>query len=216
MQIVSVNVGLPREVPWRGERVRTGIFKDPVAGRIPLRRLNLDGDGQGDLSVHGGVDKAVYAYPSEHYPYWREQLDGRELPWGAFGENLSTEGLLEGSACIGDEYLVGTARLAVTQPRMPCYKLGLRFDDPGMVRRFLASGRPGIYFRVLDEGEIGPGDPIRLLHRGPHGIAVTEMLRVIVRDKDDAGTMRRLLDVPALAECWREEFGRRLGMIAPG
>lgn len=210
MRVVSLNVGLPREIPWRGALVRTGIFKEPVDHRISLRRHNLDGDGQGDLTVHGGRDKAVYAYPAEHYPYWGEQLPGRELPWGIFGENLSTEGLREDEVRIGDEFRIGTARLAVTQPRMPCFKLGLRFDDPGMVKRFLAGARPGIYFAVAEEGEIGPGDPIERIRRDPVGLTVADMLRLIVHDKDDAESMRRALQIASLAECWREEFGRRL------
>ena len=155
MRVMSVNVGLPREVEWRGKKVLTAIFKDPVAAKLPLRRLNLDGDGQADLTVHGGPDKAVYAYPGEHYGPWREQL-GRELTPGNFGENLTTEGLLEDAVHIGDEFRVGTARLVVTQPRMPCFKLGLRFDDPGVVKSFLQAGKPGIYFAVLEEGWSAP------------------------------------------------------------
>src|SRR5438270_7187830 len=158
MRVISVNVGLPREVDWQGRRVRTGIFKAPVAGHVALRRHNLTGDAQADLTVHGGRDKAVYAYPVEHYDFWREQLPSRELPFGVFGENLTTEGLREDEVRIGDEFAIGTARLVVTQPRMPCYKLGLRFGDPQMPKRFVAHRRPGIYFAVVEEGEIGSGD----------------------------------------------------------
>src|SRR5947209_8442554 len=153
MLVVSVNVGTPKTRIWQGRYVSTAIFKDPVAGRVPLRRLNIDGDAQADLTVHGGPDKAVYAYPSEHYDYWREVLPGRDLPPGVFGENLTTEGLDERSVSIGDEFRVGSARLVVTQPRQPCFKLGLRFGDPAMVRRFVEAGRPGIYFAVAEEGE---------------------------------------------------------------
>jgi MOSC domain-containing protein YiiM len=182
MQIVSVNTGMPKDVPYRGGSVRTGIFKYPVGQRVWVRRLNVEGDGQADLTVHGGRDKAVYAYPSEHYAFWRAELPGRELPWGAFGENLSTEGLLEADVCVGDEFRAGTALLMATQPRMPCYKLGVRFDDPRMVKRFVANQRPGIYFSVLEEGEVGPGDPLALVRRDDHGVSILDLFRLIVTD----------------------------------
>jgi MOSC domain-containing protein YiiM len=148
MRIASVNVGLPREVEWRGRSVTTGIFKSPAEGRIPVRTLNLDGDRQADLSVHGGPEKAVYGYPSEHYEFWRDELPGVHLPPGSFGENLTTEGLLETGLRIGDRLRIGSAVLRVTQPRMPCSKLGVRFQREDMVKRFLASGRSGFYFAV--------------------------------------------------------------------
>ncbi len=211
MRVVSVNVGQPREVDWRGRSVTTGIFKEPVPGRVPLRRHNLEGDRQADPSVHGGPDKAVYAYPVENYDYWRGQLPGRDLPPGIFGENLTVEGLTEDAVHIGDELRVGTARLVVTQPRMPCYKLGLRFGDPGMVKRFLAARRPGFYLGVVEEGAIGAGDPIERLREGEDRVAVAEMLGLIVADQPDADALRRALGVPGLAAVWREEFRRRLG-----
>jgi MOSC domain-containing protein YiiM len=189
--------------------VLTSIFKEPVSGPVPLRRHNLDGDAQADLTVHGGPDKAVYAYPSEHYPGWAEQL-GRLLEPGNFGENLTTEGLLEDSVHIGDEFHVGTARLVVTQPRMPCYKLGLRFGDPGMVKRFLAEGKPGIYFGVREEGVVQAGDPIERVHEDERRVAVTEMLRLILDPDPDPVAVCSLLEVPALAAVWREEFEGRL------
>ena len=209
MRVISVNVGMPREVAWRGRTVLTGIFKDPVAGPTPLRRLNLDGDAQADLTVHGGPDKAVYAYPSEHYDGWRSQL-GRDLSPGAFGENLTTEGLDEDSVHIGDVFRVGTARLVVTQPRLPCYKLGLRFGDPGMVKRFLEAGRPGIYFAVVEEGTVGPGDPIERVAEDEARISVAEMFRLVLDGDADPDALRRLLTVPALAAVWREELEGRL------
>ena len=165
MRVMSVNVGMPREVDRRGMKILTGIFKEPVASRLAVRRLNIEGDGQADLTVHGGPDKAVYAYPSEHYGPWREQL-GRELAPGMFGENLTTEGLLEDAVHIGDEFRVGTARLVVTQPRLPCFKLGIRFGDPGIVKSFVRAGKPGIYFSVLEEGEVAAGDPIERTRGG--------------------------------------------------
>lgn len=160
MRVVSVNVGLPRVVRWNGGEVTTGIFKKPVEGRIPLRRLNLEGDRQADLSVHGGAAKAVYAYPLEHFAFWREEL-GDELPFGAFGENLTIDGLpLEQDIAVGDRFRIGTAELIVTQPRLPCYKLGLRFGRRDMVKRFLASRRTGYYLAVGAEGNVGAGDRV--------------------------------------------------------
>ena len=160
MRVLSVNVGRSRDVEWRGEVVRTGIFKAPVTGRAAVTRLNVAGDQQADLSVHGGVDKAVYAYPGEHYAFWREALPGVELPWGAFGENLTTDGLSEATVRVGDELRIGSTQLVVTQPRMPCFKLNVRFGRPDMVKRFLRSGRTGFYLAVVQEGDIGPGDAV--------------------------------------------------------
>jgi MOSC domain-containing protein YiiM len=209
MQVLSVNVGLPRDVPWQGTLVSTGIFKEPVAERIALRTLNLAGDAQADLTVHGGPDKAVYAYPSEHYDAW-EKRAGRQLPPGAFGENLTTEGLVEDRVHIGDEFRVGTARLVVTQPRMPCYKLGIRFGDPSMVKAFLKAGWPGIYFAVVEEGEVGPGDSIELVHMDPRRVTVVDMFALMFNRNASPDDLRRLLEVPALAAVWREEFQDRL------
>ncbi len=158
MKIVSLNIGLPREVMWRGLHVTTGIFKEPVEGRVALRKLNLDGDRQADLTVHGGEFKAVYCYPLEHYDYWKKELPGRELPMGSFGENFTTEGWLEDSVHLGDRFAIGSAEVIVTQPRLPCYKLGVRFQSDDMVKRFLASGRMGFYLAVTREGEVGAGD----------------------------------------------------------
>ncbi len=210
MRVASVNVGMPKTRLWRGRYVSTAIFKDPVASRVPLRRHNLDGDAQADLSVHGGPDKAVYAYPSEHYDYWRGELPGRDLRPGAFGENLTTEGLTEGSIHIGDEFRVGSARLVVTQPRQPCFKLGLRHDDPSMVKRFLASGRPGIYFAVAEEGEVGPGDPIERVREDEHRVTLIEVNAMIFDPQADPDAIRRALRVPALAASIREELQGRL------
>ncbi len=163
MRVVSVNVSLPKTVEWQGRRVTTGIFKEPVEGRVRVRTTGLAGDRQADLTVHGGPAKAVYAYPSEHYPFWRREIERGDLDWGAFGENLTTEGLHEETLRIGDRLRVGSALLKVTQPRMPCYKLGIRFGRMDMVGRFLASGRSGFYLRVLEEGDVAAGDAIELL-----------------------------------------------------
>jgi MOSC domain-containing protein YiiM len=215
MRVVSVNVGMPREVAWRGDRVLTGIFKDPVASPVPLRRHNLDGDAQADLRVHGGWDKAVYAYPFEHYGDWQERL-GRALSPGAFGENLTTEGLLEDAVHVGDEFRVGTARVVATQPRMPCFKLGIRFGDTSMVKAFHQAGRPGIYFAVVEEGVVGPGDTIERLHTDENRVSIAAM-RALILDRDPApDALRRVLRVPALAAVWREEFTNRLGASTQG
>src|SRR6266436_7492816 len=182
MKLLSVNVGLPREVEWNGKIIRTSIFKAPVSGRVRVAQLNVEGDRQSDLSVHGGIDKAVYAYPSEHYPFWRAELPGIDLPWGAFGENLTTEGLMEDSVHIGDRFRIGSAELVVTQPRMPCFKLGIRFGRPDMVKRFLRSGRTGFYLRVSQEGEVAPGDAITVVTRDDHAIAVADIVGLYTAD----------------------------------
>ena len=165
MKLLSVNIGLPREIEWNGRIVRTSIFKEPITGRVRVARLNVDGDQQSDLSVHGGPDKAVYAYPSEHFAFWRTELPDMDLSWGVFGENFTTAGLLEETLHIGDRLRVGSAEFMVTQPRMPCFKLGIRFNRSDMVKRFLQSGRTGFYFAVLKEGEVAAGDSIELLEK---------------------------------------------------
>jgi MOSC domain-containing protein YiiM len=213
-KIISVNVGLPRLVIWGGATVSTGIFKKPVAGRVMLRRLNLDGDRQSDLSVHGGPDKAVYAYPSEHYEYWRGELPEMELPWGMFGENLTTEGLSEETVQIGDRFRVGAAELTVTQPRMPCYKLGIKFQRADILKRFLASGRTGFYFSVQSEGEIGAGDSLELIERSTHDIKVSDITRLYAKDRRDVETMRRAIEVEALPESWREFFLEKMAKLS--
>jgi MOSC domain-containing protein YiiM len=185
MKLLSVNVGQPREVEWRGEAVLTSIFKKPVTGRVRVATLNIEGDRQSDLSVHGGTDKAVYAYPSEHYAFWRKELPGIEFPWGAFGENLTTEGLREEDVHIGDRLRIGNAEFAVTEPRMPCFKLAIRFDRPDIVKRFMRSGRTGFYVAVLREGDIGAGDVIERSGGDESQPSVAEVVaRVRARDGD--------------------------------
>lgn len=164
-RVVSVNVGSPRNVAWNRTTVSTAIFKEPVVGRVLVRRLGLEGDSQADLSVHGGVDQAVYAYPAEHYDYWGAEVGKVPLPWGTFGENLTTQGIMESVARLGDEFRVGSVMLVVAQPRFPGYKLGVKFGTMEMVRRFQASGRSGFYLSVLEEGEVGAGDMIELINR---------------------------------------------------
>jgi MOSC domain-containing protein YiiM len=210
MRIVSVNVGLPHEVLWRGKAVKTSIFKAPVSGRVRVNRFNLQGDQQSDLSVHGGPDKAVYAYPSEHYAFWRGELPGVVLPWGVFGENFTTEGLIEDTVHIGDRLRVGSAEFLVTQPRMPCFKLGLRFDRPDMVKRFLSSGRPGFYLRVFQEGEVGAGDPVAVTGYDPNAVTVAEVLGLYTADGANQELLRRASEVTTLPEAWRDYFRKRM------
>jgi MOSC domain-containing protein YiiM len=213
MKIISVNIGRPRLVVWNEQPVSTGIYKTPVEGRVMVRTLNLDGDRQADLTVHGGPAKAVYAYPSEHYLFWRNEFTDRELPWGMFGENFSTEGLNETSVNIGDRFRIGSAEVVVTQPRMPCYKLGIEFGRSDILKRFLASGRTGFYFSVRREGEVGAGDEIELLERDEHDVTIADITRLYARDKGDAAMMRRAIAVEALPESWRDYFRQRLVKI---
>jgi len=210
MKLLSINVGLPREVEWRGKAVRTSIFKAPVSGRVRVMRLNVDGDRQSDLSVHGGADKAVYAYSSEHYAFWRNELPGTDFPWGVFGENLTTEGLLEDKVHVGDRFRAGSAEFIVTQPRMPCYKLAIRFNRPDMVKRFLRSGRTGFYLAVLREGDIGAGDSIDLVAEDDTHITVADVVGLYAADAANQDLLRRASELPALPESWREYFRERL------
>jgi MOSC domain-containing protein YiiM len=216
MKLISLNVGPPREVLWHGRIVTTGIYKQPVEGRIALRKLNLDGDRQADLTVHGGEFKAVYCYPLEHYDYWKRELPGVDLPMGVFGENFTTEGLLENSVHLGDRFSVGSSEVIVTQPRLPCYKLGVKFGSDDMVRRFLASGRMGFYFAVTREGEVSAGDEIRSIARDANAVPVTEITRLYIAkefDAQDVASLQRALQVPALPEDWKVYFRERLAQM---
>ena len=212
-RVVSVNVGLPRLVAWRGRQVSTGIFKSPVDHPLQVRQLNIDGDGQADLSVHGGPDKAIYAYPVEHYAWWQAQLGTSELAWGQFGENLTTSGLLETDVHIGDRFRIGTAEVVVTQPRLPCYKLGVRFGRSDMPKRFLASHRSGFYFRVLKEGDVAPGGLVELLAAEPHRMSDAEVNDLYLADVPPPATVERALLVDALPEDWKDEFQARLASL---
>jgi MOSC domain-containing protein YiiM len=209
MKLISVCVGVPREVSWKGKSVTTGIFKQPVAGRVMMRSLNLEGDQQADLTVHGGVEKAVYAYPAEHYNYWRQELPDEALPWGAFGENLTIEGLSETTVNIGDRFRIGTAEVMVTQPRFPCFKLNLKFGRDDMVKRFLNSRLSGIYFSVVQEGEVGPGDAIERVHRDQNNITVADIVQIYVREASD-DLVRRAIQVPSLAASLRTYFQEQI------
>lgn len=206
MKLLSVNVGLPREIVRKGKVITTGIFKDPIAGRVKVDRLNIAGDRQADLTVHGGAEKAIYVYPSEHYEFWRGELPELNLSWGAFGENLTVEGLFENQVNIGDRFRIGSIETVVTQPRMPCYKLAAKFDRDDIIKRFLASRRSGFYLAVLTEGEIGAGDQIELFSRDSDGITVTDIVGLHVDKPKDFDLMQRAVRVEALAEGWRSHF----------
>ncbi len=213
MKLVSLNTGLPRPVTWRGMEVSTGIYKQPVEGRVALRKLNLDGDRQADLTVHGGEFKAVYCYPLEHYDYWKKELPGMDLPMGSFGENFTTEGLLEDMVHLGERFSIGSAELVVTQPRLPCYKLAVKFDREDMVKRFMASGRMGYYVAVAREGEVGAGDEIKVIAKDPNAVPVPEITRLYIAKRygdDEVASVRRALQVAALPESWKGYFRERL------
>jgi len=184
MNLLSVNDGLPRELEWKGKVVRTSIFKAPVTGQVRVAKLNVEGDQQSDLTVHGGIDKAVYAYPSEHFAFWSTELPGMDLPCGVFGENFTTAGLLEESLHIGDRLRISSAEFVVTQPRMPCFKLGIRFNRSVLVERFLQSGRTGFYFAVLKEGKVSAGDSIELLETDEPNIPVGDVVNLYRGEAD--------------------------------
>lgn len=206
MKLLSVNVSHPREVSYNGEIVRTGIFKEPVPGRIMLRALNLDGDGQGDLSVHGGIDKAVYVYSIVHYDYWKCELGQDDLTYGQFGENFTVEGMLEDTVHIGDIFRVGNARVEISQPRVPCFKLGIKMGDAKFVKRFLASERVGFYVRVLEAGEVGAGDEIKRIEIGAGQMTVKEIVHLLYFDKTNLEAAQNAMRIPALSSGWRKSF----------
>jgi len=210
MKLLSIHVGRPQLVMRNGEPVSTAIFKQPVDGRVKLRTLNLDGDRQADLSVHGGPYKAVYAYPAEHYEYWKKELPDMDLPFGIFGENFSVSGFSETTLNIGDQLYVGTANVMATQPRMPCYKLGIRFGRSDILKRFLESERSGFYLSVLEEGEVGAGDEVVLEKRNEPSVTVNDIVRLYSRDKRNKELLRRAIAVEALPESWRVHFEKQL------
>lgn len=213
MKLISLNVGMPRDAMWHGRRVSTGIFKSPVLKRIALRKLNLDGDGQADLSVHGGAYKAVYCYQLVHYEYWKQELPGRELPVGVFGENFTVDGPVETEIFLGDRYSVGSAEVVVAQPRLPCYKLGIRFGDDEMVKRFFEARRTGFYLSVVLEGEVGVGDEMKLIASDPNKVPVSEIMHLHAAkhyEADDVAAVKRVLGVEAVPESWKGYFRERL------
>jgi MOSC domain-containing protein YiiM len=210
VKLISLNVALPRLTVYNGATINTGIFKQPVSGPAQLRTLNLDGDRQADLTVHGGPFKAVYGYPSEHYEFWRRELPQMNLPWGMFGENFTTEGLLEGDLHIGDRLQIGTATVMVRQPRMPCYKLAAKFQREDMVARFLRTGRSGFYFSVEREGTVAAGDSFDFLSREPNAITIAEMNRLFSEDKYNLELLEKAIATAALPEDWRDYLLKRM------
>ncbi len=209
-KLVSVQVGIPRTVQVDGGEVTTAIFKAPVDKRITLHWLNLEGDKQADLSVHGGRDKTVYVYPSEHYSYWKKELPDADLSWGAFGENFTTAGLLESDVFIGDRFTIGTAEVVVTQPRIPCFKLNLKFNRDDMAKRFLASRRSGFYLRVLRDGEVAAGDPIARTHQDGNRVSISDAMRIYLHEPNLNEVRHRALQVKYLSASWRERFSEQL------
>jgi MOSC domain-containing protein YiiM len=213
MRVLSVNVGSPKQVQVRNAIVMTSIFKSPVEGRVAVRRHNIAGDRQSDLTVHGGPYKAVYCYPGEHYSFWREQLPGMDLSSGMFGENLTTEGLIEDAVYIGDQFRVGSSVLQVTQPRMPCFKLGIRFGRADMVKKFWHSGRSGIYFSVMEEGDVAAGDLIERTARGPEAVSITDVVRLYRGDETSPALLERALRAP-LSGGWKKELQERQAQLS--
>lgn len=212
-KILSVNVSLPKEVEFEGQKVTTGIFKEPIDRRVMLKTLNLEGDRQADLTVHGGPDKAVYAYAVEHYEYWRKIFPTIKMLNGMFGENFTTEDLMEEEVCIGDVFQIGLSRVIVTQPRMPCYKLGVKFGRMDVLKKFLDSGRSGIYFKVSKEGEVGAGDTIEQIGKDPYKITISDIVRLYVKDKYDITSMSRAVKVNALPEGWKQYFFEQIKLV---
>jgi MOSC domain-containing protein YiiM len=213
MKLISLNVGRPRLIVYNGTTIDTGIFKNPVSAPIQLRTLNLDGDRQADLTVHGGPYKAVYAYPSEHYPFWRNELPELEFPSGMFGENFTTSGLSEDELHVGDRFQIGSSIIMVRQPRMPCYKLAAKFRRDDIIDRFLVSGRSGFYFSVEQEGQVAPGDSFELLSREQQGITIAEMNQIIVADRYNRDLLEKALNTSALPESWQQYFARRVNAM---
>lgn len=213
MQLLSVNVSMPQAMDYRGQTVSTGIFKQPVAGRRMVRKLNIDGDGQADLQAHGGPYKAVYAYPHEHYATWASELGRADFSYGQFGENLTITGILETDICVGDVLRVGGAVLQVTQPRVPCFKLETKMGIPQFQKRFLQSLRSGFYLRVLAEGEIGAGDALAITERDPHQMSVRDVNHLLYMDKQDVDAMRRVIEIDALPPGWKGSFEKLIAKL---
>jgi len=210
MKLISVNVSSPKVIQYKGETVTTGIFKEPVQGRVMLRELNLAGDGQADLTVHGGIHQAVYVYPFEHYDYWKQKLGREDLTYGQFGENFTVAGMIEDQVHIGDVFRIGNAMVQITQPRVPCYKLAIKMNLPKFPKLFMASGRTGFYLRVLQEGEVGAGDAIARIEIAPEKVTVQEVFHLAFRDHDDLDALNKALRVRGLSPGWHGMFAERL------
>ncbi len=205
-RLVSVNVGLPRDITWQGKTVRTAVWKAPVKGRRMVRRLNVDGDGQGDLTGHGGERRAILVYQLDSYRYWRSHLGRNDFAPGQFGENFTVDGLSDAEVCIGDRYRIGAALFEVTQPRVTCYRLGIRMNEPEMAALLVRHGRPGFYFRVLEEGEVEAGDEIMRVASGPERMSVSEIDALLYMPGHPSDQLERALRIPALSSGWRSSF----------
>ncbi|HJU04162.1 MAG TPA: MOSC domain-containing protein, partial [Nitrospiraceae bacterium] len=193
-----------------GKPVSTGIYKEPVAGRIMVCRFNLDGDQQADLTVHGGPDKAVYVYPVEHYATWGQELERSNFSFGQFGENFTVQGMLEETVHVGDIFRIGDTQLEVTQPRVPCYKLGIKMGSMRFLKRFLASGRTGYYLRVLEEGEVGAGDSIARIKTDPERMTIQQAVRLAFFEQGDIAMLEKALRIRALSQDWHSMFQEQL------
>ena len=198
--IVSVNVGRPREFEYNGRSVKSAVWKSPIAGRVQARGVNLEGDQQADRKAHGGPDKAVYAYAIEDVRWWEQEL-GRGLQYGEFGENLTTQGIEVNNALVGERWAVGSAVLEVSEPRVPCWRLGVRMDDQMFVRRFTEALRPGTYLRIIGEGDLSAGDEIRIIHRPDHDLTIRDVFRIYTRDRAE---VERLIDIPRMSDSWKK------------
>ena len=209
-RLLSVNVGLPREVPWNGKTVRTAVWKSPVEGRRVVRNLNIDGDGQGDLAGHGGEQRAVFVYQIESYRYWERFLGRKDFTFGQFGENFTVDGLPDDEVCIGDQYQIGSAVFEVSQPRVTCYRVGIRMNEPKMPSLLVAHHRPGFYFRVLQEGEVGAGDDIVKIAEGPERVTVADMDALLYLPGHTREQLERALRIPALSKGWQGSFATML------
>lgn len=210
MKLISVNIALPQDIETNGKTVSTGIYKLPAPGRVWLGKLGLTGDGQADLTVHGGEHQAAYSYPFEHYAHWQAALGREPFPFGTFGENFTISGLLEDDVCVGDVLQIGGATLQITLPRLPCFKFGHKIGDPGILKDFLQSGRSGFYLRVLSEGEVGAGDTITISQRDPAAISIRTALGMQRLGEGDADLMQRALAIPSLAPLLRHDLEKRL------
>jgi len=210
VKLISLSVARPRLTVYKGTTINTGIFKEPVVGRVALRTLNLDGDQQADLSVHGGPLKAVYAYPAEHYEYWRRQLPDMDLPWSTFGENFTTEGLTEETVQVGDRFRIGSSIVMIRQPRVPCYKLAAKFQRDDILQRFLRSGHSGFYFSVEQEGGVEAGDSFQLISREDNAITIAEMNLLFVKEKYNRDLLQKAIATAGLPRDWREYLLPRL------
>src|SRR5437016_394991 len=205
-RLLSLNVGLPRDIVWKGRTVHTGIWKNPLRGRCRVGRLNLEGDGQGDLAGHGGEQRAVFVYQIESHRYWQEQLNRTDFVHGQFGENFTIEGLPDDAVCIGDRYEIGSALFEVTQPRVTCYRVGIRMNEPRMPALLTSSGRPGFYFRVLQEGEVGAGDEIVKVAEAKERMTVAEINALLYSPNHAPERLQRALRIEALSPGWRSSF----------